>query len=42
MLRQVLKNRSDLSRVPGEDAYSVRDCQEEKLPVELKDFVGMC
>lgn len=37
MLRQVLKNRSGLSRVPGEDAYSVRDCQEEKVPVEPKD-----
>lgn len=37
MLRQVLKNRSGLSRVSGEDAYSVRDCQEEKVPVEPKD-----
>lgn len=32
-----MKYRSGLSRVPGEDAYSERDCQEENLPVELKD-----
>lgn len=37
MLRQVVKNRRGLSRVPEEDAYSERDCQEEKVPVELKD-----
>lgn len=37
MLRQILKNRSGLSRVPEEDAYSARDCQKEKVPVELKD-----
>lgn len=37
MLRQVLEKRSGLSRVPGEDAYSARDCQEEKVPIETKD-----
>lgn len=38
MLEQVpQKNRSVLSRAPGEDTCSARACQEEKVPVELKD-----
>lgn len=43
MLRQVLKYRSGLSRIPGEDAHSARECQEEKVPIEPKDCGhGMC